>query len=208
VTEDNDLTPRGLGVFADYVNAQGSARMKIIADQRKRFEDPNSGAPYAYAAALGGIRHALRTSDEVELRRMVFKASRTMVAHYEELADGAEAFLRRYKPQFVPTHSATWQWAALTITVNQHVGVAIKGTPTVVFLYLKQPELSSEGATKVAWRTLEQTTDKTLPGAAVAVLDVRRGKLWTPTKVGRPKLDAWITGEAHGYIEHWKRAAA
>ena len=204
---DDDLSPRGLGVFADYVNAVGSARMKIIADQRKRFEDPSNGAPQAYAAALGGIRKTVRTGDDMELRRMVFKASRSMVTHYEELASGMEAFMQRYKPQFLSTRNTTWQWGPLPIRVNQHVGMTIKGRSTVVFLYLKQPQLTSEGATKVAWRTLELTTENTLAGAEVAVLDVRRGKLHLPTGMGRTKLDAWITAEAIGYAEHWRLAA-
>lgn len=205
--EEDILRPRGLAVFADYVNAAGSARMKIIEDQRKRFEDPNSGAPYAYSAALAGIKQAVRSGDELDLRRMVFKASRTMGTHYEELANGMAAFMQRYKPQFLATSGATWQWETLTVKVNQHVGMTIKGRPTVVFLYVKKPALTPEGATKVAWRTLELTIDSTLPGADVAVLDVRRGQLQPKPRTGRPKLDAWITAEALGYVEHWRRAA-
>lgn len=202
------LRPRGLGVFADYINGAATARMKIIADQRKRFDDPNSGAPLAYAAALGGLKQTVRTGDLLDLRRMVFRASRTMVTHYEELADGMKLFVEREQPRFLPTRTATWQWGGLTVTVNQHVGMVVKGKPTAVFLYVKKPPLTVEGATKVIWRTLELTVDRTLPGAGVAVLDVRRGKLLYPTSVKRVRLDNWIESEALGYIEHWKRAAA
>jgi hypothetical protein len=102
---------------------------------------------------------------------------------------------------------ATWMWATLPVNVNHHVGMTIKGKPRVVFLYMKKPELTSEGATKVAWRTLELTVDMTMPGADVAVLDVRRARLHLPTRKNRSQLDAWIESEALGYIEHWRRAA-
>lgn len=204
---DEGISPRGLGVFADYVNAVGSARMRIIAEQRKQFDDPNSGAPYAYAAALAGLRQTVRSGDVQDLRRMVFRAGRTMASHYEELADGMTRFVEREHPAFLPTNPATWMWATLPVNVNHHVGMTIKGKPRVVFLYLKKPELTSEGATKVAWQTLELTVDTTLPGADVAVLDVRRARLHVPTRKNRAQLDAWIESEALGYIEHWRRAA-
>lgn len=103
--------------------------MKIIADQRKRFDDPNSGAPFAYAAALGGLRQSVITGDVLELRRMVFRAPKNMVAHYEQLAEGMQAFVEKHRPQYLRTNAASWQWGALPITVNQQIGMSIKASP-------------------------------------------------------------------------------
>ncbi|OLL98481.1 hypothetical protein Ae406Ps2_3792c [Pseudonocardia sp. Ae406_Ps2] len=183
--------------------------MKIIEDQWKRFNDPDSGAKQAYGPALAGLRHAVRSGDDLELRRMIFRASRTMVRSYEELAAGMQGFLARSRPEWVSTNNATWTWATLPINVNQHVGMRLSGVETVVHLYLKQTPLTAQGATKVIWRTLQLTVDQTRPHAAVAVLDVRRGKLWKPTPIKKIRaLDAWIESEALGYIEHWRRSAA
>src|SRR4051794_11353896 len=69
---------------------------------------------------------------------------------------------------FAPSDSAiqpaTWTWSSLPVTVSQHVGMTLKGQPTVVFLYVKKPVLTAEGS-KVIWRTLELTIEHTLPAA-------------------------------------------
>ena len=207
MSDHQQMRSIGLGVFVDYVNAQAAARMRIISDQRRSYDDPNSGAPQAYGAALAGLKQVLRTNDAVELRRMVFRATPTMATHYEELALGMRHFLDRSRPSFIEVGPATWTWGTLRLNVRQHVGMNLKGKPTVVFLYMKKPALTTDAATKVAWRTLELTLDATLAGAQVAVLDVRRSKLHWPTTVNRRRLDSWIESEALGYVEHWRRAA-
>lgn len=83
----------------------------------------------------------------------------------------------------------------------------LKGKPTVVLLSVKQPPLTTDTATKVAWRTLELTLDHILPGARVAVLDVCRSKLYSPTTINHQRLDNWIASEALGYVDQRQRAA-
>lgn len=198
----------GLGVFVDYAHAPASEQMRVISEQRRLLNDPGSGGPQAYGAARTGLKKVVRTGDPRDLRRMVFSATRTMVTHYEELAAGMQGFLDQGRPKFVETGAASWTWGPLSLIVHQHVGMRIKGKPTIVFLYLKQsPLVRTDGGAMVAWRTLERAKDGILPGADVAVLDVRRSQLLRPTRIGRTRLDAWIESVALGYVEHWRRAA-
>ncbi|MHA6781897.1 hypothetical protein ACVGOW_13015 [Pseudonocardia saturnea] len=204
---DNSLVrPVSLNTFAEYVNTNGAERMRMIAQQRSMYLGQSGPAYLPYQSARDGIRQAVREGSPMPLRQMVFRATTTMVSHYQELADGMEAFMAKHKPVFIEARSTTWTYGPLTINLTQHIGMRIKGKDYVVLPYLKPQILTSDGA-KVIWRTLEHTRDQTMPACQVAALDVRRNKLFKPTTIDRGNLDCWIESEAVGYVEHWRRAA-
>ena len=104
------MKPVSLGTFADYINNGGAERMKMIAQQRAWYSGQDGPAFLPYQAARDGIRNAVKDGSPLPLRQMVFRASQTMVSHYQELADGMEAFLDKYKPVFIEARSSMWTY--------------------------------------------------------------------------------------------------
>lgn len=207
MSEAAGLRPIGLGAFAEYINVNGAERMRRIGDQYDRYTDPRRPAFLPYQAAIAGIRRSVRDEDPTALDNMVGHASDVMRGHYEELAGGMARFLERHRPTYIETAAATWSYGDLVLNVNQHFGMTMKGAPHIVFPYLKQQPLTTDGA-KVVWRTLEHTRDRILPSSKILILDVRRARTFRPTTVNRSKLDCWIQSEATGYVDHWRRIAA
>lgn len=63
MTGENGIRRIGLGTFADYVNINGSERIKRIAAQREWYTNPHKPAYMSYQAATAGIRKAVREND-------------------------------------------------------------------------------------------------------------------------------------------------
>jgi len=198
-----------VGTFADYINVVGPKRVGIIDQQTARYLDPGRPAWYSYAAAETAVRAVLAGETDLPLARMMAAPPRNMPAHYAEIAAGIRTFVAQHRTSLVPVGNAAWSAEELTVNVRQHVGLRVRDAePLVTFVYLKQLPLTSDAA-KVVCRILEIVSDDVLPGAGVAVLDVRRAKLHRPNRrLNRSKLDRWLEAEATGYVRHWRSAVA
>jgi hypothetical protein len=201
----------GVGVFVDYVNGSGSARISILKQQMDRILDPTKLAWYPYTAIETALRSSLASTDpEASLSRAVADAKAAMRPHYEEIVTGWRQWLARNRgTTLVPTSAATWRHGDLTINIKHHVGLRRKDGQTVAaLLYLKQQPLTQAGA-NVGLRILDQSMDRVLPGGQAAVIDVRRAKTYrirANQKLG--SLDNWIESEAIGYLAHWNARSA
>lgn len=204
MTHSRAMPPMGLSSFAEYVDAPGSEQMRRIENQYTWYNDPGRFAPMSYQAAFKGLRTAVEGKPNA-LAEMIARAPNdTMRPHYEQLASGMERFIHSYKPTFIETATTTWSYGDLTLKLQRHIGMQIGRDQCIVLPYVKQPELTSDGA-QIAWRTLELAQDRILPASKIIVLDVRRSKLFRPTRKNRNNLDCWIESQARGYVEHWRQ---
>src|SRR5690606_36810586 len=142
--------------------------------------------------------------------RTVAKARPVQRGHFEALRAGFLQWWGKTRATGVPISSGRWQCGQLTINIPDQgrLGLRYPNRPTGLGLpYLKEPEPTAQDDSP-APRILELGSDGMPPGAAPAVLDVRRGKPHKPRKnTNRGDPDAYLEAEAAKYLVHWQAAA-
>lgn len=90
----------------------------------------------------------------------------------------------------------------VAVRVNPEIGLTIEGTPHMIQLYMRGDPISPQ---RIALTTtiLAGALCPTWPGFMMAVLDVRRGRLY-PAREPKPELVHLIHAEAACFASLWK----
>lgn len=207
----SDSVQIGLAAFLDYTRSNTRGCVNLVKAQRTMYLDPDRRASAFYGPFRAALRRAVNSPDpERVLTRTVAKARPVQRSHFEALRAGFLQWWGKTRATGVPISSGRWQCGQLTINIPNQGCLGLRyrnGRTELVLPYLKEPELTAEDAYP-ALRILELESDEMLPGAAPAVLDVRRGKLHKLRKnTNRGDLDAYLEAEAAKYLVHWQAAA-
>ena len=140
--------------------------------------------------------------------RALDRRCRGQVKHYGHLAEGAMALTRRvgYVTTFTlpPT---SWSHGDLTIRVSPYLGVQRRDRREAWLLYLKEPPLTQATADPALIIMSEALAAQ--PDLIPRAVDVRRAAVFGLTaNRSRPKLAAWIRGEAELFVRLWEAPAA
>ena len=80
------------------------------------------------------------------------------------------------------------------VSVNPELGLMVNGKPYLIKLYFKSDKLSKRRVDPILFLMESQLAKMTPPGTTMAVLDIRRSKLFIPT-VHNPSLPAILSAE-------------
>ncbi|MEU4801232.1 hypothetical protein [Actinosynnema sp. NPDC023587] len=184
--------------------------VKIVKAQRNMYNDPSNQGFYGYESIKSAMRRSVTATDPRSvLDRSVAKATVQMSSHYEAIASGFDAWLRRAKGTGIPAKSETiWTIGNLTITLRHLIGLSLPRAPKVIVLtYVKEPPLTQDSA-DLLLRIMEHAMPTILLGAVPMVVDTRRGKSFKlRANTNRADLDAVLAAEAAKYVTHWMMAA-
>lgn len=185
--------------FVDFVLANGPARLTRVRNVKRQMEEGYSPATDFYKGVREGIVDLHEGGlPQSYLDQVVRWAHAKKQAHYSEIVAGYKKFLRRKNVVSFKTRSASWTFRTLTVHANPDLGLKIDGSSHLVKLYFKSEKLSQRRVEVVL-----HLMRRGLASRRVALLDTRRGRLYSPS-ARRADMDAFLSGEAAAFIEMWR----
>lgn len=124
------------------------------------------------------------------------------VGNYEACRVAYLRWLGRQDLVWTGGKGCTWSSGDLEVRINPELFVTIRDQGHAIKLYFRADKLSKAKADPVL-RLLERTHGQQ-GRRTVAILDVPRGKLLTPTR-DIPGIDALLEGEAAAFVAMWGR---
>ena len=129
--------------------------------------------------------------DKKYLRRLMFQVTdRKKINHYSTLIDQYSKWIGNKKMKWFNPPQGEYGTKDLIIRVNPELGLKIKGKDYVIKLYFKSDSLSKNKA-DIILGILEGTLNS---HEIMAVLDIRKGKLFVPT-IKIPMLKETVDAE-------------
>ena len=192
-----------LTTFIDFVAATGTARLTKVRTAKRQYSEEWDPARDFYKPLRDRIQRCAADGwDAANLRKLLADVSDPKKqANYEACRAGIVKWARsgdKTLRPFPTSGKTAWRSGALEIRVNPELFVQAGGHKRVVKLYFKSDPLSQQKA-HVVLRLLELTVGEK---SEVGVLDVRRAKLFVPTKTD-PGIDALLAAEAAAFSTMW-----
>jgi hypothetical protein len=124
--------------------------------------------------------------------------------HYGAAVAGLKKWIgrKKFERSFV-VPPKVWVSGDLSVSVRPELGLVLKGEPLVIKLYLKDEPIDQHRVNPLLH--LMRQTHGTV--GTVAILDVRRGKLFKITRQVRD-IDAFLAAEAQYFVSLWNSLAA
>lgn len=199
--------------WLDYVHAGPRKAMSMVAEQKRRYLDPDRYAWSAYGPLLAAFRRALNSPDrKSELEHVIAWAEGKNDWRADAYQEAADGFLRTIPKRATGIHvsTATWAEGNLRIVFRHMLGVRVhdkNDTRWLVLPYCKGTALN-QGSADIALRMMESFTDVVLSGATPVVLDTRHGRRYRlRANTNRRNVDACVRGLAAAYERQWSLAA-
>lgn len=185
--------------FTEFVNATGSAKITKVKAAKEFVSDPTDFVMKSfYLPWKQEIRKAMEAGvDPTVIAGAAVVGPDARHAHFQTCSDGMLRWMGRKRIVWTGVSNRYWSSGGLTVTVNPELGVEINGVPFVIKLHLKD-----DPVTKRAIDPALHLMELVYPHHDVGILDVRRAKLFTPTRL-IPGIDALLAGEAASFATMW-----
>lgn len=195
-----------LSDFLDYVNKVGPSKLSKVRRLKHR-------APYRPSFDYyRPLREAIVAAHRAGATRGELDAAlnEALVAVEDErtqldlsvVADAYRHWLGRKRVRWFPPGRATWASGDVSILVNPDLGLYIDGRPCVIKIWFRDEPLEKRRL-DVVFRLMEEAIDELCPhGTAFCVLDVRRGRLFSPT-IEVPAAGVQLHGEVAYLAATW-----
>jgi hypothetical protein len=191
--------------FVDFVAATGPGRLTVARNAKQSYEegyDPRTDywrllrKAIAKAVEKGYDRNALE-------RELDGVTDPKKLANYRQCASAFNGWARKQKPASMKPRKKPWSSGELKVAVNPELCGEVGGQVHAIKLYLRADPLS-KARSDVALALLRESFGKR---TTVGVLDVKRSKLFVPTRE-IAGLDALLHGEAAALVGIWERLPA
>ncbi|MCE5254499.1 MAG: hypothetical protein LLG45_09920 [Actinomycetia bacterium] len=189
--------------FVDIVSKSGTPKANKVAQIKNRPE---------YGPALDfykPIREFIVDNHKRSLPKFATPAALACVGdpkkktNYEAVAEGYRKWWGNKTLEWFEPPVATFSAHGVDVVVNPELGLVVNGRPLVIKLYFKADPLS-KARIDVVTHMMEETLRPGLSGGeTMAVLDVRRAKLISPT-VAIPRLTAALNAELAYVAALWE----
>jgi len=193
--------------FVDFVIKAGSPKLTVVRTIKKQHDRGYSPAADFYKSirekivefhregkpisALGAI--AIDSSD---------KKKRTA---YPAIVQGYRRFLGRKAVNWFDPPRRRWKSGELTVRVNPELGLSISGSEYVIKMYWKGQQLRKQEVPAIL-HLMQAAVGMRRGATSIALLDVRRGRLITPTEFD-PSMLNLLKGEALSFVSMYKALA-
>lgn len=117
---------------------------------------------------------------------------------YPAIVKGYEKFLASTGATFFEPPAGTLKMGGLTININPEIGLDIGGVPHLVKLYFRGEALSARRVAITLDLMAQSGIAQRVPGAVLAVLDLRKAKLHT-LGATNPRVSLLLRGEAASF---------
>jgi hypothetical protein len=195
--------------WLDYVHAGPRKAMSIVAEQKRRYLDPERPAWSAYGPLLAAFRRALNSPDrKSELEKVIEQVSGKGDWRAAAYRDASEGFLSLIPKRATGIHvtDATWSEGNLRIVFRHLLGVCLHDradTRWLVLPYCKGEALNQDSA-DIVLQMMESFAELVLPGSRPIVLDTRHATRYKlRANANRDNIDACVRGLALAYERQW-----
>jgi len=124
--------------------------------------------------------------------------------HYDACLRGYRQWLGRTKVEWIGSKSVMWRSGELEVSVNPELAISMRNSTVVIKLYFKEAPIGKTRATTVlhllSWAYGARFD-------SVAVLDVRRSRLITPSR-RQADVSVPLAGEAAAFTAMWHELEA
>ena len=191
--------------FVDFTLKSGSPRLTYIKRAKALYEDGYSPA-FDYWRTL---RHAIIEMHSEDLGKRHLDAVRTKLSDtkkihlYSKCIVTYKRWMGRKEIEWIGVRSTNWTYEDLIVRINPELGLSINGANYLIKLYFRREPLSQRRL-DITLHLLQMAISGSRSGLLPAVIDVQRGKLFTPT-MQIPDIDALLSGEAAAFITMWNQ---
>jgi hypothetical protein len=193
--------------FAKFCAATGPARITVVREAKQKYTDGYKQGPDYWKPFRDGLVGVVRRGATPTELKTVLNSEHVRPeweANYSEAIEGAIKWMGRKHIELQRCASAEWPSGDLVVKVKPEFAALINDQPHVVKLWLKAGDALTKPRADALLRVLDTTHGRGVKsGATVAVLDVIRSKMFTPTRVVRG-IDALLRGEAASFVEIWR----
>ncbi|MCY9530535.1 hypothetical protein M5X04_14530 [Paenibacillus alvei] len=111
-------------------------------------------------------------------------------------------FIGRKQVKWFDPPKSKWLNDGLIVNINPELGLYINNVPHVIKLFFKDDKLDKRKTEVVFCLMQDELSSDAPPGAVMSILDIREGRLITPTK---PPDDIFVLlkAEANTFIQIW-----
>ncbi len=193
--------------FAKFCAATGPARITAVREAKPKYDKGYTQGPdYWKPFREGFVSLMRRRATPTELKAVLNSehVRPEWEANYAEAIDGAIKWMGRKNIVLQRCTTAEWSSGDLTVKIRPEFAALINDQLHVVKLWLAAGDPLTKARADVVLHLLDTTHGRGIKsGATVAVLDVMRSKMFTPTRAVRG-IDALLRGEAASFVEIWR----
>ena len=193
-----------LTTFVDYVYANPSSHIGLVAREKKRYEEGYHPTRDYYKVLRDGIESLHQSGGpKTDLDTLLQSAHPPRLQNYIQCIDGYKRWWGRKTVEWIDDPgTARWTSGTLEVIVNPELLLEVNGDRFLIKLYFKSDKLSKPRID--ALLHLIDIELGSLLAATSGILDVRRGRLITPTRT-IPHIDALLAAQAVSFATLWNR---
>lgn len=190
--------------FVNFINASGMAKMTIVsAAKAKHLEQ--EGNPYDYWKDFKDEvkKQIKRQGTKEDLLELVEGIRDDMRENYNQMIAGYLKFWKPSRMVWINPVKKSVHFGGVKIILNPELGVRWQGKDIMIKLYLKANENLDKRHADIILAMMEsELRDKVNENVEFAILDVRRGKLFTYVN-DDPRLLILLKLEGREFSDMW-----
>lgn len=191
--------------FVNFINASGMAKMTVVANAKVKHEEIE-GNPYDYWKEFKeAVRKQLKKGGtKEELLELLENVREEMIANYQIMINGFSKFWRPSRMKWLTPVKRVARIGGIKMMINPEIGIQWQGKNYMIKLYLKANESLDKRHADIILALMEsELRERAGHDVVFAILDVRRGKLFTYVNTD-PRLLILLKSESHEFVELWK----
>ena len=190
--------------FVNFVNSSGMSKITVVANAKARHLEED-GNPYDYWKDFKDkLKTILRSKGNKEdLLELLEEVRDDVRDNYQLMING---FLKFWKPTrmkwFNPIKRIV-HYGGLKMIINPEIGIEWQGSKYMVKLFLKANEYLDKRHADIILAMMEnELREKVDEGVRFAILDVRRGKIFSYAN-DNPRLLVLLRAESRSFADIW-----
>ena len=191
--------------FVNFINASGMAKMTIVSNAKAKHEE-QEGNPYDYWKDFKDEVKRLmkRHGSKDELYELIENVREDMRENYNQMINGYLKFWKPTRMEWMNPVKKMAHVGGVKMILNPELGVTWQGKKYMIKLYLKANENLDKRHADIILAMMEsELRDRVEDDVEFAMLDVRRGKLFTYVN-DDPRLLILLKSEGREFSEMWK----
>ena len=197
-----------LTTFVDFVIASGTPKLAAVMKAKIRYQTGYAPATDFYTPLrewmIAVTQQNLTGPETLDCMRSTFVNLNTRNSHaYQECIAGFTQWWRGNNIVWNKALQSEWTQGRVAILITPELGVSIRGEPHLITLYFKKVK-PSQLRLQAMMHLLQQLAGRAQTPVTVGILDMRRGRLHSPTR-DDSDMEQLLAAEAAAFQTMWDR---
>lgn len=193
--------------FVNFINASGMSKMTIVSNAKMKHEEPE-GNPYDYWKEFKDeVKKQLkRGGSKEDLFELLEGVREEIHANYQEMINGFNKFWKPTRMSWFKPINRIANISGVKMNINPEIGVKWQDKQLMIKMFIKaKGNLDKRHADIILALMESELREKVEDQVEFAILDVRRGKLFTYVN-NDPRLLVLARSEGRSFVEMWKES--